>query len=154
MKHLPVALSLLFCSATAMADDCLAPEALKRLDGQYEDALRVGDPDFMQSLLAEDFVWVHNHAVATEDKATLIGRLDDEHEEPMARRSEQVQHRRLNNTAVLSGFTTVEKAPREVGGEVRGNKYHFMRTYVIVGSRCYLLANQTMKVWSSEEVVN
>lgn len=154
MKTCLGAAALVLCSTTAFAADCLEADALKRLDGQYEDALRVGNPEFMRVLLADDFVWVHNHAVAAEDKATLVGRLGEGHEVPLARRSEQVAYRRLDNTAVLSGFTTVEKAPHEEGGEVRGNKYHFMRTYVAVEGECHLLSNQTMKVWSSEEEVH
>lgn len=154
MKTLFGAAALALCSTTAFSADCLEAEALKRLDGQYEDALRVGNPEFLRVLLAEDFVWVHNHAVAAEDKATLVGRLGEGHEVPLARRPEQVQYRRLDSTAVLTGFTTVEKAPREAGGEVRGNKYHFMRTYVAVDGHCHLLSNQTMKVWSSEEEVH
>ncbi len=154
MKTLLGAAALALCSTTAFSADCLEADALKRLDGQYEDALRVGNPEFLRALLADDFVWVHNHAVEAEDKATLVGRVGEGHEEPLARRSEEVEYRRLDSTAVLTGFTTVEKAPREEGGEVRGNKYHFMRTYVAVDGHCHLLSNQTMKVWSSEEAVN
>ncbi|WP_157960364.1 nuclear transport factor 2 family protein [Marinimicrobium alkaliphilum] len=153
MKKSAIAIVFSMVSSVVYAAECLEPQALKRLDQQYEQALRTGDPTFMAQLLAEDFVWVHNLVSSTEDKATLVGRLGEGHRAPLARRSEDVKYRRLDNTAVLSGFTTVEQAARTEGGPVRGNKYHFMRTYVAVDGECQLLANQTMKVWSSEEEV-
>lgn len=138
---------LLFPSVLHAAD-CLAPEQLKALDRQYEQALRKGDPEFMADLLAENFVWVHNHAGSRETKSVLMARLGDGHDAPLSRESEAVEVRRLDKTAVISGFTTVTKADAE-GENRQANRYHFMRTYVAQGGNCRLLANQTMKVWSS-----
>lgn len=140
--------SLVLSPLTLLAADCLESEALKALDRQYEEALRVGDPAFMEKLLLEEFVWVHNHAVSAEPKSDLVKRLGEGHEKPLARTSEEVQVRRAGNTAVITGFTTVEKADAD-GSNRRANRYHFMRTYVADGEECRLLAGQTMKVWSS-----
>lgn len=144
-----VLLLLLFCPALHAAD-CLAPEQLKVLDRQYEEALRNGDPEFIETLLLEDFVWVHNHASSSETKAGLIARLGEGYEQPLARESEQVRVRQVDRTAVISGFTTVIQADPD-GANRRANRYHFMRTYVAQGDNCRLLANQTMKVWSSSD---
>ncbi|MGD8175603.1 nuclear transport factor 2 family protein [Marinimicrobium sp. ARAG 43.8] len=150
LRYLAIAACLLSPFSLA-ADRCLEASPLKALDHRYEEALRVGEVDFLESVLAEDYVWVHNHAVASEDKRTLLARLGEGHETPLTRRSESVSYRRLANTAVLDGVTTVEKSPRKAGEAVRVNRYHFMRTYVLVDGHCQLLSNQTMKVWSNTE---
>ena len=127
--------------------DCLAPEALKALDYQYEQALRTGDREFLQQLLRPDFVWVHNHAVAHEGKADLLARLGADYQPPKSRESSEVVVIRSDETAVIHGLSTVDKF---TDGPRRANSYRFMRTYVLQEGECYLLAGQTMKVWSTE----
>ena len=140
-------LSLTACAA--QAGQCLQPDKLKMLDQQYEEALRVADVDFLQTLLAEDYVWVHNLAVAMESKSVLLQRLKDQQEIAKARRSHDITVHRLGNTAVLSGLSTVDKNNPD-GKTFRTSRYRFMRTYVEDKSGCRLLAVQTMKVWTSE----
>lgn len=45
---------------------------LKALDYRYEQALQVEDREFLEELLAEDFVWIHNHAVQLESRRQLL----------------------------------------------------------------------------------
>ena len=62
------------CATAAYAQSCLPLAELIARDSQYEEALRVGDVAFLDKLLADEFVWVHNLASAVEDKATILAR--------------------------------------------------------------------------------
>lgn len=131
------------------AGQCLKQENLQRLDQQYEEALRVGNTKFLDQLLADEFVWVHNLEADIENKPALLKRLKDQTEIPTTRFSHDVSVHRMGKTAVLSGLSSVEKNNADDQG-TRASRYRFMRTYVAQGRKCYLLAVQTMKVWSSE----
>lgn len=144
----------LFCciaiaAADAQANQCLTAKSLRNLDQRYEDALRVGDVKFLQRLLAEEFVWVHNLAVDIESKPRLLARMQAQQENTKARKISDVTLHRLEKTAVVSGLSSVEKV--NPGDEtVSASRYRFMRTYVASGKECRLLSVQTMKVWTSE----
>jgi len=127
--------------------DCLDTANLKTLDYHYEQALRTGDKDFLDQLLAENFVWVHNHAVQLETKQKLLGRFGENYKPTKAREQAEVQVRRLGDTAVIHGSTTVEEFKAD---GLHINTYQFLRTYVATDKGCRLLAGQTMKTWSSE----
>lgn len=130
-------------SATA---DCLDNNALQELDLRYEEALRVGDTAFLRQLLADEYTWVHNLAVDKEPKTRLIDRLVKPVEVPKSRRSAEVTIHKLENTAVLSGVSLVEKWNID-GQSWRTLHYQFMRTYVkTTGGECRLLSSQTMKI--------
>lgn len=131
--------------------DCLEDESLKALDYRYEQALRTGDKPFLDKLLAEDFVWIHNHGVQLETRQELLGRFGEDYKPTKAREQAEVRVRRLGDTAVIHGSTTVEES--KVDG-LHINTYQFLRTYVATGEGCKLLAGQTMKTWSSEGSVD
>jgi hypothetical protein len=133
----------------AAAQDCLKTEALVALDARYETALQGGDADFLQTLLAAEFYWVHNLASLKEDKAALIARVKQPTEQAKQRRSHDITAQRLGNTVVLQGLSSVDKW-NDDGKTHRTSRYQFMRTYVAVEDECKLLAVQTMKVWSSD----
>lgn len=143
---------LLLCSivaASAQANQCLSEKSLRDLDQRYEDALRLGDVQFLQGLLAEDFVWVHNLAVDIESKSRLLARMQTQQENARARKISDVTMHRLDKTVVVSGLSSVEKV--NPGDEsISASRYRFMRTYVASGKRCRLLSVQTMKVWTNE----
>lgn len=141
-------LAIVIGASLAQAD-CLQDKALVQLDSRYEEALRVGDRTFLQSLLADDFLWVHNLASAKEGKVELMRRLSPPAEIPKARESHNISIHRVANVAVLSGLSDVDKWNAD-GKTWRTSRYQFMRTYVKVGQECKLLSVQTMKVWSSE----
>ncbi len=126
-----------------VSQTCLDPTALRRLDGEWERSLLESDLAFLRTILAEDFVWVHNHASGIDTRDALLARAADPavgaSGAPRSRVSSDVEVRVLGSTGVVSGFTVVDRGP----GPTR---YHFMRTYVEAAGRCVLLANHTMEV--------
>ena len=140
----------LAAGSVAQAETCLTVEKLLQLDTQYENALRVGDIEFLDKLLAPEFYWVHNLASLKENKVELLLRVQQQVEQPKARRSHDVSMQRLDKTVVLQGLTSVDKWNAD-GKTFRTLRYQFMRTYVEHNRECKLLAVQTMKVWSSEQ---
>lgn len=139
-----------FFSAHLMAAQCLEPARLKAIDAQYEEALRVGDIKFLDRLLADEYVWVHNLASDIETKSGLLKRLKDQEEIPKSRVSHDIHVHRLADTGVLSGLSSVDKYNPD-GETFRTSRYRFLRTYVAHKGHCKLLAVQTMKVWNSDE---
>lgn len=151
MKAYPWLIFLFFAAAQADANPCLQDKNLQRLDQQYEEALRVGDTNFLNELLAEDFVWVHNLEADIENKKELLTRLQQQLDQVQTRRSSDITFHRLDKTAVLSGISSVEKLNAD-GETVRVSRYRFLRTYVASGKQCRLLAVQTMKLSTSDKV--
>lgn len=143
------AVSLALVSARVCANSCLPVEQLFARDAHYEEATRVGDAAFLNDLLADDFVWVHNQASAIEDKSLIIKRAQKPTEIPKARTTSDLHAQVLDNTVVLRGLSSVDKWNPD-GKTWRTSRYQFMRTYVSTAKGCKLLAVQTMKVWSSD----
>jgi hypothetical protein len=135
--------------ALAQAAPCLPVADLIARDAQYEEATRIGDAPFLENLLADDFVWVHNLVSSIDDKAAVVARARKPASIPKSRTTSGVQAQVLGDTVVLRGQSTVE-AWNADGKTWRSNRYQFMRTYVNTPAGCKLLAVQTMKVWSSE----
>ncbi|CAN7327503.1 nuclear transport factor 2 family protein [Pseudoduganella sp. LjRoot289] len=135
---------------SAQAASCLPVPDLIARDAQYEEAMRIGDAAFLDSHLAEDFVWVHNLVSSIDDKAAVVARARKPASIPKARTTSDVKAQVFDNTVVLRGLSTVD-AWNSDGKTWRSNRYQFMRTYVNTPSGCKLLAVQTMKVWSSEK---
>src|SRR5690554_7716922 len=133
------------------ASECLQDDKVRMLDNQYEEALRVGDVKFLQQLLADEFVWVHNLAVDIETKPALLLRLKEQKQIPKARRASDVSFHQVKETSVVAGLSTVDKHNADVKS-YRTSRYRFMRTYVADGGSCKLLSSQTMKVWSNEKM--
>lgn len=135
-------------SLNALAAPCLPTADLIERDRQYEEALRVGDVAFLDRWLADDYVWVHNLASQTENKATVLARSKRPAVVHKSRTTSDVHAHVDGGTVVLRGLSTVEQWNAD-GKTWRANRYQFMRTYVTVGGQCKLLSVQTMKVWSS-----
>ncbi len=127
---------------------CLDPDELVQLDGQWEKALHASDAAFIQSLLAEDFIWIHNHTSTIDTKEKLVKRAADASVRATgntrSRTSSGIEVRILGATGVVTGFTIVDRGPAPT-------RYAFMRTYVEIDGRCVLLANQTMAIPENEE---
>jgi hypothetical protein len=125
-------------AATGPGDSCLDRDALLRLDRSWEQAVLHQDTDHLRTLLAEAFIWVHNHASQTDSKESLIREVSERDPTVMhSRESSDVDVRILGQTGVVTGFTVVDR-------EDAVTRYNFMRTYVEKGGSCYLLANHTM----------
>lgn len=130
------------------AADCLSDTNLLRLENDYEQAIRTADVAWLERTLAEDFIWVHNHASAYESRAMLMARLRaEDYQPPKSRELSEVSVIRQGDTAVVYGLSTVDK---HTEGARHANRYHFMRTWLKTPVSCRLLAGQTMKVWSTE----
>lgn len=150
MKKLCLLFILLGLSLTSIVAQvsCLDSEQLKSLDLKWEQALLQSDISVFESLLAEEFIWVHNHAGLIDSKAGLIERASDKNlgatGNPKSRISNDVQTVILGSTAVVSGFTIVDRGPNPI-------TYHFMRTYSEIDGNCFLIANHTMAVPTDDE---
>ncbi len=122
---------------------CLDPEEAVKLDAQWENANLTADAEFIASLLAEDFIWVHNHAGTIDSKQDAIDRATRNkarnNQNTRSRKQRDVKALILGSTAVVTGYTVVDRGPTPT-------TYNFMRTYTAVGGKCYLLANHTMAV--------
>ncbi len=127
---------------------CLTPENLRALDAAWEKAQLDSDVETLQSMLAEEFLWVHNHASTIDDKAAVLDRarrhLSNHTPNANSRISRDLTATVSGATGIVSGYTVVDREPGPV-------TYHFMRTYVEREGKCYLLANQTMAIPSGEQ---
>jgi len=124
-------------------ESCINQDNLKKLDASWEKAQLELDFDFIESLLAEDFKWVHNHANTIDNKAAVLERvkryLGTNNKETKSRISKDVKVIISGKTGIVSGFTIIDRGPSPTN-------YHFMRTYVEINGRCYLIANHTMAI--------
>jgi ketosteroid isomerase-like protein len=122
-------------------------EELLRLDQGWEKSLLVSDVDFLENLLADDFVWVHNHASLIDRKEQAIARAKriqaGQANDTRNRTSRDQQVVILGETGVVSGFTVVDRGPSPT-------TYHFMRTYARVNGEWKLLGNHTMAIPEEE----
>lgn len=139
---------LFFCifslSAFAQTPD---PKKLLELDKGWENALLKSDVAFLENLLAEDFIWVHNHAGQIDGKEEAVSRAKriqaGQADDTKGRVSRDQKVVILGNTGVVSGYTVVDRGPSPV-------TYHFMRTYSWVDGKFELLANHTMAIPDEE----
>lgn len=134
---------MLFTSAVSVnaQDSCINSDNLLELDAGWERALMESDVAFLDRVMADEFVWVHNHSSSVDTKEILLERAREGNAtgQPRAREQSDVTVRITGSVGIVHGFTTVvrdDTAPR----------YTFMRTYAEIDGRCLLLANQTMQL--------
>ena len=141
MKFLPLLLTLLIISVSSFAQT--TREQLVALDKGWERALLNSDVEFLDTLLAEEFVWVHNHASQIDGKAEALNRAKKiragQQDDTRNRSPRDHQVVILEQTAVVTGFTVVDRGPQPT-------TYHFMRTYALVAGKWKLIANHTMAI--------
>ena len=141
MKFLPLLLTLLIISVSSFAQT--PQEQLVALDKGWERALLNSDVEFLDTLLAEEFVWVHNHASQIDGKAEALNRAKKiragQQDDTRNRSPRDHQVVILEQTAVVTGFTVVDRGPQPT-------TYHFMRTYTLVAGNWKLIANHTMAI--------
>jgi ketosteroid isomerase-like protein len=123
------------------------PKQLLEIDQGWENALLKSDVVFLENLLADDFIWVHNHAGQIDGKEAAISRAKriqaGQADDTRGRVSRDQKVVILGNTGVVSGYTVVDRGPSPV-------TYHFMRTYAWVDGKFKLLANHTMAIPEEE----
>lgn len=126
---------------------CDSEQAVRALDANYENALKVSDADFLEHLLAANYLWVHNHGRFVDTKTSLLERAKNADSSatgnPRSRTQRDVKVHNIDRTWVVSGFTTVDRGESPI-------TYAFMRTYVESNKSCKLLAAQTMALETSE----
>ena len=141
MKFVSLFLTLLVTSFSSFSQT--TQEHLVELDKGWEKALLNSEVSVLEELLAEEFIWVHNHASQIDGKAEAINRakkIRAGQPDDTRNRSPRDHHVVLmGNTAVVSGFTLVDRGPQPTN-------YHFMRTYAFVNGSWKLLANHTMAI--------
>jgi ketosteroid isomerase-like protein len=145
MKPFLIASVLWFCSHLTLAQN--QKEQLLTLDLGWEKALLTSDVEFLGNLLADEFVWVHNHASLIDGKEAVINRAKriqaGQKDDTRNRTPRDQQVVILGQTGIVSGFTVVNRGPNPV-------TYHFMRTYAREGGEWKLLGNHTMAIPDEE----
>jgi ketosteroid isomerase-like protein len=138
---------ILFLMALTSTAQTKEHQKLLDLDLDWEMALLESKVDFLENLLAKDFVWVHNHASLIDGKEAVISRAQRIQEGQQSDTRSRVSRNQtviiLGNTGVVSGITVVDRGPSPV-------TYHFMRTYVKEKGKFKLLANHTMAIPDEE----
>jgi ketosteroid isomerase-like protein len=141
MKFLPLLLTLLLSTFSSLAQT--TQEQLVELDKSWEKALLNSEVAVLEELLAEEFIWVHNHASLIDGKAETLSRAKriraGQQDDTRNRTPRDQKVVLLGQTAVVSGFTLVDRGPQPTN-------YHFMRTYALVEGKWKLLANHTMAI--------
>ena len=141
MKFLPLFLTLLLSTFSSLAQT--TQEQLVELDKGWEKALLNSEVAILEELLAEEFIWVHNHASLIDGKAETLSRAKriraGQQDDTRNRSAREHQVVLLGQTAVVTGFTLVDRGPQPTN-------YHFMRTYALVEGKWKLLANHTMAI--------
>lgn len=148
MKHLSLISFLLLIGFTTTAQQiCMTAQSIKALDAQWEANNLNPDPEFFRNVLAEDFIWVHNHASMIDSKEAVIKRAETQSakgtSDTRSRTQSEVKVSITGNTAIVTGFTVVDRGPTPT-------RYHFMRTYVEVDGKCLLAGNHTMAIPEDE----
>lgn len=122
-------------------------EQLLQVDQGWEKALLESNVEFLENLVAADFIWVHNHAGLIDGKEAVIARAKrirgGQADDTRNRTPRDQQVVILGQTGVVSGYTLVDRGPSPV-------TYHFMRTYARVNGEWKLLGNHTMAIPDEE----
>ncbi|WPR77903.1 nuclear transport factor 2 family protein [Algoriphagus sp. NG3] len=145
---LPLLALFLFTHYSASAQVCMTEASIKALDAQWEENNLNPDPEFFRNVLAEDFVWVHNHASMIDTKEAVVKRAETQSakstSDTRSRIQSSIKVAITGNTAIVTGFTIVDRGPTPT-------KYHFMRTYVEIEGKCLLTGNHTMAIPEGEQ---
>jgi len=146
MKPIAFLFLLLFSSLAIQAQN--SESQLIELDKGWEKALFESNVQFLDDLVSEKFVWVHNHATLIDGKEAVLNRArkiqaGQQQNDTRNRTSRDQQVVILGQTAVVSGFTVVDRGPSPT-------TYHFMRTYSWTEGRWKLLGNHTMAIPEGE----
>ena len=139
MRRVLLAASMLTLgSSVALAQEsCHDTTTLMQLDAEWEKAQLEANVKWLQVHLADEFIWVHNHAKLVDSKDKVLARARAARSENAAltrsRVQSDVEAQVVGSTGVVTGFTIVDR-----GGSAK--RYHCMRTYVTDSGRRYFWA--------------
>lgn len=143
----PILLIAFFFSFHFFTQSQTLEQQLLQVDQGWEKALLKSNVEFLENLVAADFIWVHNHAGLIDGKEAVIARAKrirgGQADDTRNRTSRDQQVVILGQTGVVSGYTVVDRGPSPV-------TYHFMRTYSRVNGEWKLLGNHTMAIPEEE----
>ncbi|GAB2496357.1 nuclear transport factor 2 family protein [Algoriphagus taiwanensis] len=135
------------CQGFSQGDTQAAKNSLIQLDLGWEKALLSSDVSFLETLLADDFIWVHNHAGMIDGKKEVLARAKriqgGQVDNTKGRVSSDQKVVILGQTGIVSGYTVVDRGPSPT-------RYHFMRTYTWLDGKWKLLGNHTMAIPEEE----
>jgi ketosteroid isomerase-like protein len=141
MKFLPLLLTLLLITYSSLAQT--TEERLLELDRSWEKALLNSEVEFLEELLAEDFIWVHNQASQIDGKEEAFNRAKriraGQQDDTRNRTPKEQTVVMPGQIGMVSGFTRVDRG-------LQPTSYHIMRTYALVDGKWKLLANHTMAI--------
>lgn len=144
---LVILLSILTYLSASAQQGCMTDASIKTLDAKWEETNLHPDPAFFKRVLADNFIWIHNHVSSVDDKESVIKRADrqvaNDGSNTKSRVQSDVKVAITGNTAIVTGFTLVDRGPTPT-------KYHFMRTYVELDGKCLLVGNHTMAIPEEE----
>ena len=113
MKIISILIFAFSIFTTSAQENCFTEENLKKLDASWEKAQLELDFDFVDLLLAKDFMWVHNHAKTIDDKAAVLQRikryLKKNNKSTKSRTSKDVKVTIFGSTGIVSGYTIIER---------------------------------------------
>tara|TARA_R110002020_G_scaffold389313_1_gene600003 strand:+ start:274 stop:723 length:450 start_codon:yes stop_codon:yes gene_type:complete len=142
-----LALSLFTYFSASGQKTCMTEASIKALDAQWESNNLNPDPEFFKEILAENFVWVHNHSSMIDTKDAVVKRTENQAKNgttnTRSRTQSEVKVAITGNTAIVTGYTIVDRGPTPT-------RYHFMRTYVEIDGKCLLVGNHTMAIPEEE----
>ncbi len=147
-SSLLIACILLTSPTTSFSQSTSSEEKnLLKIDLGWEEALLSSNSELLENLLADEFVWVHNHAGLIDGKEAVVGRAKriqaGQADDTRNRTSRDQQVVILGQTGIVSGYTVVDRGPSPT-------LYHFMRTYAWVDGKWKLLGNHTMAIPEEE----
>lgn len=147
-SSLLIACILLTSATTSFSQSTSSEEKnLLKIDLGWERALLSSDSEFLENLLADEFIWVHNHAGLIDGKEAVVSRAKriqaGQADDTRNRTSRDQQVVILGETGIVSGYTVVDRGPSPT-------LYHFMRTYAWVDGKWKLLGNHTMAIPEEE----
>ena len=136
-----------------LAAQCNNQQQISVLDNNFELAIKNANSNFLQQVLADNFIWVHNLKSMTETKNSLLERLSaDNYETPVQRTSVLEHFIQGQDTWSVMGISHVYKLrPTETDeNNIRHYQYYFSRSYQQIAGKCKLLSSMTMKIHTED----
>ncbi|WP_169315451.1 nuclear transport factor 2 family protein [Catenovulum agarivorans] len=144
---------LMLLSPASFAAQCNNQQQVSALDNNFELAIKNANSNFLQQVLADNFIWVHNLKSMTETKTSLLKRLAADNYETPVQRTSVIEHFiQGQDTWSVMGISHVYKLrPTEADeNNIRHYQYYFSRSYQQIDGKCKLLSSMTMKIHTED----